>query len=112
MYLHRRVSIGGTTPIPQSNRAGSLQPTLCALIVFGVIAFGSTTEAFAQETAKPQKQTGDSSADQAPNAPSKVPGVALYNLLERKSIVFPDIAASTEPLSVGRKFELFVDNSV
>jgi hypothetical protein len=36
----------------------------------------------------------------------------LYNLPERKSIVFPDIAYSTEQLSAQHKFELFVDNSV
>ncbi len=38
--------------------------------------------------------------------------VDVFNLLERKSIVFPDIAADTQPLSPGQKFELFVDNSV
>jgi hypothetical protein len=38
--------------------------------------------------------------------------VALYNLLQAKSIVFPDIAAGTERLSPGQKFELSVDNSV
>jgi hypothetical protein len=112
MSLDRKVSIRGTAPIPQFNLARSFQPRLCALIVFGAIAFGSATEASAQETPKPQTQTGNSSAGQAPNAPSKVPGVALYNLLEKKSIVFPDIASSTEPLSTGRKFELFVDNSI
>jgi hypothetical protein len=36
----------------------------------------------------------------------------LYNLLQKKSIVFPDIAASTERLSTGQKFQLFVDNSI
>ncbi|MGA3089729.1 MAG: hypothetical protein ABSD75_14015 [Terriglobales bacterium] len=38
--------------------------------------------------------------------------MALYNLLQNKSIVFPDIAYSTERLSGGQKFQLFVDNSV
>ncbi len=38
--------------------------------------------------------------------------MAFYNLLERKSIVFPDIATSAERLSTGQKFELFVDNSI
>ncbi|HSZ60419.1 MAG TPA: hypothetical protein VK828_01395 [Terriglobales bacterium] len=37
--------------------------------------------------------------------------MAIYNLLESKSIVFPNIATSTERLSVGQKFELFVDNT-
>ncbi len=41
-----------------------------------------------------------------------MPGVALYNLLQEKSIVFPDIAASTERFSTGQKFQLFVDNSI
>jgi hypothetical protein len=38
--------------------------------------------------------------------------VALYNLLQKKSIFFPDIAVSTQPLSTGGKFKLFVDNSI
>ncbi len=38
--------------------------------------------------------------------------VALFLMLERKSIVFPDIAANTERLPPGKKFELFVDNSI
>ena len=41
-----------------------------------------------------------------------MPGEALYNLLQEKSIVFPDIALNTERLSPGEKFQLFVDNSV
>src|SRR5208282_2956105 len=112
MPLGRRVSVEGTAAVPRSSLALSLQPPLCALIVFGIIALGSTTGASAQETPKPQTQTGSSSADQVPSAPSKIPPVALYNLLEKKSIVFPDIASSTEPLSPGQKFELFVDNSI
>src|SRR6266852_5856261 len=73
----------------------SLQRPLCALIFFAVIAIGSTA-AFAQETPKPQTQTGTSSSGQAPVAPS----------------VFPDIASSTKPLSTGHKFRLFVGNSI
>ncbi|MGO9403882.1 MAG: hypothetical protein ACLPVW_10490 [Terriglobales bacterium] len=88
----------------------TLQPGLRALIVCGVIVCGSA--AFAQEAPKLQTQTNDSSAEQVPSAPLKIEPVALYNLLEKKSIVFPDIAAGTEPLSPGQKFELFVDNSV
>lgn len=36
----------------------------------------------------------------------------LYNLLQEKSIVFPDIADNMQPLSGGQKFQLFVDNSI
>lgn len=38
--------------------------------------------------------------------------VQLFSVLQKKSIVFPDIAASTVALSPGQKFELFVDNSI
>ncbi len=38
--------------------------------------------------------------------------VALFMMLERKSIVFPDIAANSARLPAGKKFELFVDNSL
>jgi len=84
-----------------------LQAPLCALLCFAVMAIGSATVSLAQDTPKPQ--AGNSSAQ---SAPAKIRPVALYNLLEKKSIVFPDIAASTEPLSTGQKFELFVDNSL
>jgi hypothetical protein len=112
MPIRREIRISGTTPVAQSNQAFCLLPPLCALIFLAVIGFGSTTGAFAQETPKPQTQTGTSSAGQAPSAPSKVPGVALYNLLQEKSVFFPDIATSTERLSTGQKFQLFVDNSI
>ncbi len=112
MSLARRVSIEGTAPITLSNLALSLHAPLWALIVLGAVAFGSARGASAQETAKAQTQTGNSPAEQAPSAPSKIEPVALYDLLEKKSIVFPDIASSTEPLSPGQKFELFVDNSI
>ena len=105
-------------PVSQSHQAFSWHPPLCALVLFGAIAFGSTTRAFAQKTPpQTQTQTGASSAgqtpaDQAPSAPAPPAPVALYNLLESKSIVFPDVAYSTERLWAGQEFELFVDNSV
>jgi len=62
----------------------------------------------------PDQNRPDQNASEAPattTPPSKIPGVALYNLLQKKSVVFPDIAASQERLSTAQKFELFVDNS-
>ena len=38
--------------------------------------------------------------------------MAFFSTLERKSLVFPDIATSAGPLSTGEKFELFVNNSI
>src|SRR5271165_628323 len=75
---------------------------LRAWMLFGVIALAWTATAFGQEPSKPPSQT---TSAQTPAAPSNLPGVALYNLLQAKSIVFPDIAASTERLSPGQKFE-------
>jgi hypothetical protein len=112
MPIRQGIRISGLMPVTQSNQVFSLHPPLRALIVFGVIAFGWTMGASAQETPNPQTQPSTSSSGQAPSAPSKIPGEALYNLLQEKSIVFPDIATSTERLSTGQKFKLFVDNSV
>lgn len=49
-------------------------------------------------------KTGNSSRRRNPPA-------ALVTTLEKKSIVFPDIATSPGPLSPGEKFKLFVDDS-
>ncbi len=67
-------------------------------------------EAAKPDQSKPAEQPGPSMVTQAENAAMKP--VELFNLLERKSIVFPDIASSTRALSPGQKFELFVDNSI
>ena len=112
MPILRETSLSGTLPDTYSKRACFLRLPLYGLLCVGVIGLGSTMTAFAQETPKPQTQSGSASGGQVASSPSKVPGVALYNLLQEKSIVFPDIALSTEPLSTGQKFQLFVDNSI
>jgi len=62
------------------------------------------------EQTKPPEQTSPTMKEQAENA--ALQPVKLFNLLEKKSIVFPDIAASTTALTPAGKFKLFVDNSV
>src|ERR1700692_2231928 len=108
----------------------SVRSVFCIVMVSAAIAFLSATMAFGQEAKQPQSvspsgqsQTGqtprdqtpaDQATPQTPPAPTpieKITGVAFYNLLQKRSIVFPDIAASKEPLSNGQKFQLFVDNS-
>jgi hypothetical protein len=39
-------------------------------------------------------------------------GVAYFQLLEKKSLVFPDLATHTEPFGAWQKFELAANNSV
>jgi hypothetical protein len=104
------------------NRTFSRRAALRALIVFGAMALGALGVGSAQEPATPQTQASPSPAaqtppgqtppNQVPNAPAPPKPVALYNLLQRRSVVFPDIAYSNERLSAGQKFELAVDNSV
>jgi hypothetical protein len=117
----QEAGIHGNAPLKKFSKvsASSLQAALCALIFFGVIGFGSATAASAQDAPKPQLPTQASPSPaarppdgQAPSASVPPKPVAIYNLLQKKSIVFPDIAYSTERLSTGQKFELFVDGSV
>ena len=87
---------------------------MCAVMLAALLA--GATQGQAQQP-QPPPQTGSSPGSQAPaepaqTAPMKVPGASLYNFLQRKSIVFPDIALSAIPLSPGQKFELAVDNSI
>lgn len=120
MSNRRKISRALTAPVPKSNHVLGLPTLLCALIVGMVLAFGSATSLSAQETPKAQPQTQPSpppaaqpQAGQSPSAPSPSSNpVAFYNFLQGKSIVFPDIALSTERLSPGQKFQLFVDNSI
>jgi hypothetical protein len=89
------------------------------MICFAIIASGSATLSCAQDTTPPQTQT-QSQPQAAPDAPStsqppkskSSTGSDVYNLLTKKSFFFPSIATSTEPLSPGGKFKLFVDNSI
>ena len=71
-----------------------------------------------QEQQPPVQQTPETKPqEQAPSVVTHAENAALqpvklFNLLQKKSIVFPDIAASETALTPGQKFELFVDNSV
>jgi hypothetical protein len=106
----------GLAPAIQFNKAFSLPLPRWALLALAVGVLGLATSLAAQVASSSQTQTGASSSSQPPAngttgtlTPPKP--VAIYNLLQRKSIVFPNIATSTERLSVGQKFELFIDNT-
>jgi hypothetical protein len=119
MPIRQKVSISETMPLKRFDKILSLQSQVCAFIIFAAIALGTTAQVFAQDTPQPQTQPSPSPAalpppGQAPPPDTRVPPkpVVLYNLLQQRSIVFPDIAYSTERLSTGQKFQLFVDNSI
>ena len=117
---NRRVATA-TLSAAKSHLSLFLQLSASASLVVLLATFVLGGRAVAQDTAKPPDQTGQQ--------PSKTPGqtdktlgqhvsntamqpVKIFNLLDRKSLFFPDIAASTEPLSTGGKFKLFADNSI
>lgn len=70
----------------------------------------SVTLLGAQQPASGQDPDAPSTTRSAQSAPRKAP-VGFVATLNRKSIVFPDIATTEGPLSTGGKFKLFVDNS-
>jgi hypothetical protein len=98
-----------------------------AAIIVIIFSIAGSKLVFAQEPSKPAEQANPAKPakpDQTQPAEQPAPSVVsqaenaamkpvqLFNLLEKKSVVFPDIAASAEALSTGQKFQLFVDNSI
>jgi hypothetical protein len=114
MPIRQEIQVSQPMSLRRALRGFFVHAPLCVLIFVVAIAFGSSVGAFAQDTAKPQAPPPSTAPATAPlpDAPSKVPGVALYTQLDRKSIVFPDIAADSGRLSPGGKFQLFVNNSI
>ena len=116
--MPNRRCVPGTVPARKYHSTLSLRICAGTPVLLIVIALFSTARLMAQETPKPPGQTGrakppsqsETLASQVTEAAKKP--VQLFNLLDRKSIVFPDIAANTQALSPGQKFQLFVDNSV
>jgi hypothetical protein len=82
-----------------------------------VLALFTTTGAIAQQPAGAGSGTTalpDSPQPKQQGAPSSSPATTsrFIGYVSNKSIVFPDIATSPGPLSVGKKFELFVDQGI
>jgi hypothetical protein len=65
-----------------------------------------------QETQPPPNPGTTPSPQTAPSVSKKRTPAALFVMLDKKSIVFPDIAADSARMSTGQKFKLFVDNSI
>ena len=66
----------------------------------------------AQQPASGQDHPDAPSATRSAQSIPRKPPAGFFSTLNRKSIVFPDIATTEGPLSTGGKFKLFVDNSV
>jgi hypothetical protein len=74
-------------------------------MVIGLCAVGS---ALAQQTQTTPKTPGSSSTSQTGTSAT----LSLFVMLDKRSIVFPDIAADSGRMTTGRKFKLFVDDSI
>jgi hypothetical protein len=100
-------------PAAKSGRRRSLPSALHSSLCIGLIAFCAATQSFAQATPPPAQTPPDApSATKPPSSPTGIPGEGIYNLMQKKSLFFPNIATSTQRLSPGGKFQLFVDNSI
>jgi hypothetical protein len=91
----------------------STPPLLAVVLCLALLGFCAADEVLAQETRTAPKSPdapppgqGDSSAHRS------IPAVDLFVMLDKKSIVFPDIAAGSARMPQGQKFKLFVDNSI
>jgi hypothetical protein len=116
MPFQREISLSSVAADSKSNRVFCLRSLLRGMAFYGAIALGIAGAVFAQDAPNQEPTASPSpaarpAADQPPAPPSSKP-VALYNFLDRKSFVFPDIALGSERLSTGQKFQLFVDNSI
>ena len=82
-------------------------------LCLALLSFWPIVAVSAQETQTPPESPGvPSTGQEGSSAPLKIPPMALFVMLDKKSIVFPDIAAGSARMSAGQKFKLFVDNSV
>lgn len=88
-------------------------PFLRAVLCLALLGFCGAAAVLAQETqTTPKTPDAPSTSQASPSAPRRIPPVALFVMLDKRSIVFPDIAADSARMSAGQKFELFVDNSI
>lgn len=80
---------------------------LCSLVLPGCFAQADQTNPLPEPPSKrAQSQTP------SPITKPLHGGVQLVQLLERKSLVFPDLATNKQPFGTGEKFKLAVNNSI
>src|SRR5215470_2396360 len=96
--------------IPQTNL---FQSSICKLASWAFVLVVVAPTVLAQQLpAAPDSQPAPPQTQPTTTKASEIPPVSLFLMLNRKSIVFPDIASNAQRLSPEKKFELFVDNSI
>jgi hypothetical protein len=89
-----------------------LRRLFCAIFFSAAMFVCSAAVVCAQQPPSGQDHPDAPSATRSAQSASRKPPAGVFATLNRKSIVFPDIATTEGPLSTGGKFKLFVDNSV
>lgn len=98
----------GVRRIPLNNRFHCVAWRFFQRWVFLILAVAALAQqSSAQQTEPRAEEPKNKHAENKAKEP-----VALFVMLDKKSIFFPDIAANSARLSAGNKFELFVDNSI
>ena len=82
-----------------------------AIVGYAAMFVCSAAVLRAQQPASGQDHPDAPSATRSGQSASRKPPAGFFSTLNRKSIVFPDIATTEGPLTTGGKFKLFVDNS-
>jgi hypothetical protein len=81
-------------------------------ILFSAVIFASSVAVLsAPQVASAQDRPDAPSATRSAQTGARKSPAGFFSTLNRKSIVFPDIATTEGPLTTGGKFKLFVDNS-
>src|SRR5580658_3673367 len=98
MLFRQKINISAIILPMHFDKGLLLQTFFRALVVSGVLALGAAAAVFGQETLQTQPSPSPAArppADQTPGA-NQVPAaaippkpVAIYNLLQKKSVVFP-----------------------
>jgi len=84
-----------------------LTTAICCLVCARSVAQQS------QSGASPNASSAGAQSQTAPHETNRLQGgVVLFKLLQRKSLVFPDLATNAGPLDRRQKFELAANNSV
>jgi hypothetical protein len=81
------------------------------VLFYSAVFVGSVALLCAQQPTSGQDRPDAPSATRSAQTASRKPPAGFVSTIRRRSIVFPDIATSEGPLSVGEKFKLFVNDS-
>jgi len=109
---HRTSSKTGSELIAKSSFLFTRPVRICrAVCSYAAMLLCSLGVLCAAQPASAQDHPDAPSATRKAQSSARKPPAGFVSTIRRRSIVFPDIATSEGPLSVGEKFKLFVNDS-